>query len=215
MSKSKSIHGMSSEAAREKKLFGHAHEYIIASKIGGQILCGRGKGDVINTDGELLSVKTGKKTQWGLYCKNTVLNGMWSDSQRKSLINYIDFLPDSKVDYELNKLKYKQNTYVKELYFEFMNDYMSLIKFFCGYGKVDFFHLTDIRDGKQYQISSDYFFKRIGESISRVYYTLGGKFVIAGGNKDIILFELELRKGTNHKKMLFHSHLSRIIDIVK
>ena len=58
------------------------------------------------------------------------------------------------------------------------------------------------------------FFEKVKNSITRIYTTPGGKFVIAGGKKDIILFELELRKGTNHKKVLFHSHLSRIIDVV-
>ena len=62
----------------------------------------------------------------------------------------------------------------------------------------------------KYQIND-----KIEKSIKRVYTTPGGKFSIAGGDKDVLLFELELRKGTNHKKVLFHSHLSRIIDVVK
>ena len=82
-------------------------------------------------------------------------------------------------------------------------------------GKVDLFHLTDIRDDESYQVSANDFFESIENAITRIYTTSGGKFVIAGGIKDTILFELELRKGTNHKKVLFHSHLSRIIDVVK
>ena len=206
---------MTSENARQKKLMGHRNEDVVAKSVGGQVLGGNGKGDVKDSENEILSVKTGKKTQWALYCENTMISGDWSEIQKKSLIDYINFLPDSKEEYENNRTQYKKNTYVSELYDAFKCDYMGLIKFFCGYGKVDLFHLTDIRNDESYQISSNDFFESIENAITRIYTTPGGKLVIAGGKKDIILFELELRKGTNHKKVLFHSHLSRIIDVVK
>ena len=206
---------MTSEQARQKKLMGHNNENIVADEVGGIVLTGNKKGDIRTFEEKIISAKTGTKTQWSLYCENTMISGDWNEIQKKSLIDYINFLPDSKEDYENNRTKYKKNPYVSELYNAFKYDYMGLIKFFCGYGKVDLFHLTDIRNDESYQISSNDFFENIENAITRIYTTPGGKFVIAGGRKDTILFELELRKGTNHKKVLFHSHLSRIIDVMK
>jgi hypothetical protein len=211
----KSKHGMTSEQARQKKLIGHNNENIIANEVGGIVLTGNKKGDIRTFEDKIISAKTGTKTQWSLYCESTMISGDWNEIQKKSLVDYINFLPDSKEDYENNRVEYRINPYASDLYNAFKYDYMNLIKFFCGHGKVDLFHLTDIRDNKIYQIPSNSFFDRIESAITRVYTTTGGKFVIAGGKKDIILFEMELRKGTNHKKVLFHSHLSRIIDVVK
>lgn len=211
----KSKHGMTSDQASQKKIMGHNNENIVANDVGGIVLTGNKKGDIRTSDGKIISAKTGTKTQWSLYCENTMISGDWNETQKKSLINYINFLPDSKKDFENNRIKYKKNPYVSELYDAFKYDYMGLIKFFCGYGKIDLFHLTDIRNHESYQISSNDFFKNIENAITRIYTTPGGKFVIAGGRKNTILFELELRKGTNHKRVLFHSHLARIIDVVK
>lgn len=211
----KSKHGMTSEQARQKKIMGHTNEDIVAQEVGGIVLYGNKKGDIRTFEDKIISAKTGTKTQWSLYCENTIMSEDWNDSQRRSLMNYINFLPDSKEEYMKNRDKYKVNPYVFDLYNVFKYDYMRLIKFFCGFGKVDLFHLRDVRHDKSYQISSEDFFKRIEKAVTRSYTTPGGKFVIAGGEKDIILFELELRKGTNHKKVLFHSHLSRIIDVVR
>ena len=211
----KSKHGMTSEQARQKKLIGHNNENIVANEVGGIVLTGNKKGDIRTFEDKIISAKTGTKTQWSLYCENTMISGDWNEIQKKSLIDYINFLPDSKEDYENNRAKYRVNPYASDLYSAFKHDYMKLIKFFCGYGKVDLFHLTDIRDDESYQVSANDFFESIENAITRLYTTSGGKFVIAGGIKDTILFELELRKGTNHKKVLFHSHLSRIIDVVK
>ncbi len=206
---------MTSEQARKKKLMGHNNENIVAVEVGGVVLGGNDKGDIRDSDNKIISAKTGTKTQWSLYCENTMLSGDWDELQKKSLIDYINFLPDSKDEFENNRVIYKKNPHASNLYDAFKNDYMELIKFCCGHGKVDLFHLTDIRDSKTYQVPSNDFFDSIKESITRTYITPGGKFVIAGGKKNTILFELELRKGTNHKKVLFHSRLSRIIDVVK
>jgi hypothetical protein len=211
----KSKHGMTSEQASQKKLMGHQNEEIVANEVGGVVLVGNKKGDIRTSENKIISAKTGTKTQWALYCENTMISGDWNETQKKSLIDYINFLPDSKEDYKKNRIKYKINHRASELYDAFKYDYMGLIKFFCGWGKVDLFHLTDIRNNERHQISPNDFFENIENSITRIYTTPGGKFVIAGGRKDTILFELELRKGTNHKKVLFHSHLSRIIDVVK
>ena len=206
---------MTSEQARQKKIMGHINENIVAEEVCGIVLGGNKKGDIKNSENKIISAKTGTKTQWSLYCEKTMIDGDWNEIQKKSLIKYINFLPDSKEEYENNRDKFKINPYVVNLYEAFKYDYMKLIKFFCGYGKVDLFHLTDIRNEERIQITSNDFFNNIENAIKRVYTTNGGKFVIAGGEKNIILFELELRKGTNHKKVLFHSHLSRIIDVLK
>lgn len=211
----KSKHGMTSEQAREKKIIGHINEGIVAEEICGIVLGGNQKGDIKNSENKIISAKTGTKTQWSLYCEKTMINYNWNENQKRALTNYINFLPDSKEEYENNRDKYKINPYASEIYNAFKNNYMELIKFCCGYDKIDFFHFTDIRDNKTYQVTKTIFFEKIKKSINRTYITPGGKFVIAGGEKNIILFELELRKGTNHKKMLFHSHLSRIIDVMK
>lgn len=43
-----------------------------------------------------------------------------------------------------------------------------------------------------------------------------GAQVIVGTGKGDILFEMELRKGKgSHKRILFHSHIHRIIDCLK
>jgi hypothetical protein len=177
--KKKSKHGMTTEQARRVKILGHTNENIVAEKIGGQVLGGRVKGDVRDAKNEILSVKTGKKTQWALYCKTTMINSDWNEKQRKSIEDYIDFLPDSKWDYERDTHKYKKNPFAQNLYKVFNDDPMKLIRFFCGFGKVDAFHLTDIRDNKTYQVPSNIFFDKIEKSIQRIYVTPGGKFVIA------------------------------------
>jgi hypothetical protein len=93
---------------------------------------------------------------------------------------------------------------------------LKLIKYFCGYDEVDYYTLMDNRDGTQLCVAKDDFFNKIEESITRVYTTEGGKFSIAGGRKDVLLFELELRKGKNsHRSILFVSTLKQIIDIFK
>lgn len=210
-----SIHAMTSEHAKHVKKYGHHNEHIVAEKYGAAVIKGNGKGDIKINQSEVGSVKTGKKTQWGLYCLRTTLSWQWTTEQENSLSKYFNFLPDSKYEYFNNRDKYRNNTASIDVYNSFHNKPMDLIKFFCGYGKVDFFHLTDIRDKQEYRINSTDFFDKIEKSIKRTYITEGGKFVISGGDKDTVLFELEMRKGTNHKKILFHSLLSRIIDVVK
>jgi hypothetical protein len=211
----KSKHGMTSEQARDKKIAGHKNEDIVAEQFNGVVLKGTGKVDIQTPNGENISCKRGKKTQWSLYCKDTMLNNVWNQSQKVALEKYIDFLPESAVEYKQNRQLYKINPYSQELLDNLKDSPMELIKFCCGYGKIDYYHLTDDRTNQPYMISSTDFFNKIEKSIKDVYRTNGGKIVISGGEKNTIIFELELRKGTNHKKVLCHSLLGRIIDIVK
>jgi hypothetical protein len=212
----KSKHGMTSEQASERNLAGRAREYERASEIpGAKVINGIEKPDILRIDGKTESVKGGTKTQWGLYCLQTILSSNLSDTQKESLKKYMNFLPDDVGVYLKNKEMFKKNTYVIDVYDEFYDKPIELIKYFCGNNKVDYFTLIDNRDGKTYCVDAEIFFEKINNSIKKVYTTNGGKFVIAGGEKNTILFELEMRKGTNHKKILFHSLLSRIIDVVK
>jgi thioredoxin reductase len=111
----KSKHGMTSEMARQKKLMGHQNEDIVAIEVNGVVIHGNKKGDIKTSENEIISVKTGTKTQWSLYCENTMISGDWNEVQKKSLIDYINFLPDSKEDYKNNRTKYKTNPYLLHL----------------------------------------------------------------------------------------------------
>jgi hypothetical protein len=211
----KSKHGMTSEMARDKKISGHENENVVATQMKGTVIKGTGKVDVVTLNGDRVSCKRGKKTQWSLYSKETMLGNCWNESQKESLINYIDFLPESVEEYKKNRNQYRINQYSQDLLNDVKDNPMELIKFCCGFGKIDIFHLTDDRTNESYLINSSDFFHKIENAIKGVYKTNGGKIVISGGVKNTIMFELELRKGTNHKKVLFHSLLGRIIDIVK
>jgi hypothetical protein len=212
----KSKHGMTSEQASERNLAGKTREYVRALEMpGAKVINGIEKPDILRIDGKTESVKGGTKTQWGLYCLTTIMSSNLSGTQKESLKKYMNFLPDDVSIYLKNKEIFKKNIHVIDVYNEFYNNPIELIKYFCGNNKVDYFTLIDNRDGKTYCVDAEIFFKKINNSIKKVYTTNGGKFVIAGGEKNTILFELEMRKGTNHKKILFHSLLSRIIDVVK
>jgi hypothetical protein len=212
----KSKHGMTSEKASERNLAGKQREKQRAKQLNGsRVIKGRKKPDLQREDGKTESVKGGKKTQWALYCLSRIQSSVFSETQKNVILKYMNFLPDDVDFYKSNKDLFKNNPYVENLFEEFSDKPMELVKYFCGYGQVDFFTLIDDRNNETYCVSSNVFFEKLEQSIKKVYTTNGGKFVIAGGKKNTILFELELRKGTNHKKILFHSHLSRIIDVVK
>lgn len=212
----KSKHGMTSEQASERNLAGKQRENQRKQQLpGSQVVKGRKKPDIKRKDGETESVKGGKKTQWALYSTSTIQTSVFNETQKDVILKYMNFLPDDVKFFQDNRNLYKINPYAQELFQEFVTQPIELIKYFCGYGQVDFFTLMDDRDGQTHCVDSDLFFKKLENSIKRVYTTRGGKLVISGGEKNTILFELEMRKGSNHKRILFHSLLSRIIDVVK
>ncbi len=63
----------SSETSREKKLGGHQNEHDYADLIGGERIKGTQKGDVEDLNGNLHSVKSGKKWQIFLYSYDRIL----------------------------------------------------------------------------------------------------------------------------------------------
>lgn len=208
---------MNSDMARQKKLDGHTNESNYAENNGGQVIKGNGKIDIKNQNGSL-SLKSGVKTQWALYSQGRIKkDNPFSKDQMDSLNKWIDFIPN-KSEWEKNPKLYSLNKEVNGLYDNFKDDPMLLIKYFCGLQIVDMIVITDIRDGKVYEIPVNTFETNISKSIKSVHFTKGGKFVIKGGNRrknGTNLFELELRKGTSHKYVLFHSRLDWILDCVK
>ena len=87
----------SSETSREKKLSGHKVEKIVADLIGGELIKGTKKGDFIDTNKNVYSIKSGKKWQILLYsydriCKSKHLNILKSclDSFPNDFYSYVE-----------------------------------------------------------------------------------------------------------------------------
>jgi hypothetical protein len=213
-----SYHGMESKYASMKKKEGHNREYVRAAQLGegAEVITGRGKIDILRPDGDRESVKGGNRTQWALYCENRIKDSKFSKKGKLAFSNWINFLPKDKKEYLKNPKLFSKNSNVIELYNEYGKKPMELIKYFCGYDDINYYVLMDNRDNTQLILTKDEFFDKIEKSIKRVYTTPGGKLSIAGGPKDILLFELELRKGKNsHRGVLFVSTLKHIIDLFK
>ena len=216
--KKRGYHGMESQQASLKKKEGHKREYIRLSQLGegAEIVPGNGKVDIIRPDEKTESVKGGGRTQWALYSEERINESKLSDEGQDAFSNWINFLPKNKEEYLKTPKHFSQNTNVVDLYNVFKDNPMELIKYFCGYDVIDYYVLMDKRDNTQMVINKNEFFDKIENSIKRVYTTPGGKLSIAGGNKDVLLFELELRKGKNsHRGVLFVSTLKQIIDLFK
>ena len=216
--KKRGYHGMESQQASLKKKEGHKREYIRLSQLGegAEIVPGNGKVDIIRPDEKTESVKGGGRTQWALYSEERINESKLSDEGKDAFSNWINFLPKNKEEYLKTPKHFSQNTNVVDLYNVFKDNPMELIKYFCGYDVIDYYVLMDKRDNTQMVINKNEFFDKIENSIKRVYTTPGGKLSIAGGNTDVLLFELELRKGKNsHRGVLFVSTLKQIIDLFK
>ena len=209
---------MKSQQASMKKKEGHRREYIRLSQLGegAEIVKGNGKVDIIRPDGEKESVKGGNRTQWAFYSEERINESKLSNKGKEAFSNWINFLPKNKEEYLKTPKHFSQNTNVIDLYNVFKDTPMELIKYFCGYDDIDYYVLMDKRDNTQMVINKAEFFDKIEKSIKRVYTTPGGKLSIAGGNKDVLLFELELRKGKNsHRGVLFVSTLKQIFYLFK
>ena len=214
-----SIHAMTSEEASANKKNGHDRELLRTDLLGegAIVLTGTGKVDIVRKDGKTESVKGGKKTQWALYTLNRIVSDeVFSEYESFVISQWVNFLPDDKKEWEENRSKYKLNPHAVLLVDTFKEKPIKLINYFCGVGVVDVLVTMDNRDNAWMETPMHHFSKKISESIKNVYFTKGGKLVIKGGKKNIILFEMELRKGKgSHKRVLFHSHLHRIIDCLK
>jgi len=214
-----SIHAMTSEVASHKKKSGHKREQLRSEILGEgtQVIVGTGKGDILRGDGKIESVKGGKKTQWSLYCLNRIqTDNFFSKQEMNAISSWVNFLPNDKNEWEINRSMYRFNKNVHGLYEEFKNNPIKLVKYFCGVSLVDVLVTLDSRNNTWAETTMSDFSDKILKSIKNVYTTKGGKLVISGGKKNIILFEMELRKGNgSHKRVLFHSHIHRIIDCLK
>lgn len=215
----KSIHGMTSEQASDKKKDGHKREVVRLKQLGegSVIVKGTGKPDILRNDGLTESVKGGVKTQWALYSLSRIINDTkFDESEVNALTKWVNHIPDDKKEWEKNRHLYSTNPNVKFLLDVFKDNPIKLVEYFCGVNDVDYIVILDSRDNVWKEILMTDFRDKIKSSIKDVYTTEGGKLVISGGDKNIILFELELRKGKgSHKRILFHSLLHRIIDCLK
>jgi hypothetical protein len=214
-----SIHGMTSKEASIKKKSGHDREKQRTQVLGegSIVISGTGKTDVIRKDGKKESVKGGKKTQWALYSLyRIVTDNFFTEEEIRVISKWVNFLPDSKTEWEVNRSKYRNNPNAEELVNTFKTNSIKLINYFCGVNLVDLLVTLDNRNNTWKETPMDEFSDKISKSIKSVYFTPGGKLVIKGGDRNVILFEMELRKGKGaHKKVLFHSKLHTIIDCLK
>jgi len=214
-----SIHAMTSEQASEKKKNGHIREEIRLSQLpeGSEIITGTGKADIKRNDGKTESVKGGKKTQWALYTLDrTLTDDFFNNNEKQAFIEWVNFIPDSKEEWLKDRMFYSKNPNVSKLYDQFKDNPMRLVDYFCGTSIVDYLVILDGRNNRWMEKEMVEFRDKIKDNIKEVYTTPGGKLVFKGGDKNTILFELELRKGKNsHKRILFHSLLHRVIDSIK
>jgi hypothetical protein len=214
-----SQHAMTSEVASQKKKSGHAREQVRLSQLGegSEIIKGTGKADIRRHDGLFESVKGGKKTQWALYTIDRVTEDRYfTQEENEVLQKWVDFIPTDKDEWVKNRSFYSLNPNAANLFEVFKNNPMKLINYFCGVDVIDYLVTLDSRTNTWEETSMEVFADKINNAIKDVYFTPGGKFVISGGEKNTILFELELRKGKSvHKRLLFHSILHRIIDCIK
>ena len=210
---------MTSEQATDKKISGHLIEEEFVLRNGGVVIKGTGKIDVTNQK-DNFSIKRGKKVQWTLLSQNSVEKEFISNNIQVEEINkYFNFLPE-KVEYIQNKSKYKKNIYAEELSKVVSLNIDKILKIFITKnGQVNKLSFYDDRTesngfgtGSFFIFDAEESIKTLCEMTKDVYFTPGGKVVIKG---DLQLFEIELRKGTNHKKLLVHSHTRRILDILK
>jgi hypothetical protein len=215
----KSKHGMTSEQATDKKISGHLIENEFIFRNGGVVLKGTGKVDVTNQE-DNYSIKRGKKVQWALLSQNSVENEFILNNIKTEEINkYFNFLPD-KIEYVQNKSKYKKNIYADDLSKVVSSNVDKILNIFITkngqVNKLAFYddrtELNGFGTGSFFIFDAKESIKTLSEMIKEIYFTPGGKVVIKG---DLQLFEIELRKGTNHKKLLVHSHTRRILDILK
>jgi len=105
----KKQHAMTTEAARRVKLAGHEAEKELANVIKGYVYPGSRKKDVIDSQGNIHSLKSGdKKWQVFLYCKNRFEESVGFLGARL-FIDCIESFPEKRVDYLKDKVKYKLN----------------------------------------------------------------------------------------------------------
>jgi hypothetical protein len=215
----KSKHGMTTAQAIEKKESGHIIERHLADRICGVVVKGTGKVDVTKNE-DNYSVKRGKKVQWALLSQDSIVNEFQKNGiSTDELINYFDFLPE-KDTFLQNRSKFRKNINAEPLSKVFSENVSKILNIvITKNGQVNKLSFYDDRTESDGLGTGKFFIFDAKESIDvivgmvkNVYFTPGGKVVI---KSDLQLFEIELRKGTNHKKLLFHSHTRRILDILK
>jgi hypothetical protein len=143
---------MSSEKASVVKKAGHANETDFAALIGGSVVPGRGKGDVVK-NGTLFSLKkVCKRIQVALYSKNSK---NWVESSPSAMIckDVLTIYPETFDDYKASKDHFKSLLRPKMIAFkEHLSEPINLKKYlslvFTHSGEVEFLVMKD--GNKQY-----------------------------------------------------------------
>jgi hypothetical protein len=163
-----SIHGMTSKEASIKKKSGHDRENQRTQVLGegSIVISGTGKTDVIRKDGKKESVKGGKKTQWALYSLyRIVTDNFFTEEEIRVISKWVNFLPDSKTEWEVNRSKYRNNPNAEKLVNTFKTNSIKLINYFCGVNLVDLLVTLDSRDNTWKETPMDEFSDKISKSI--------------------------------------------------
>lgn len=117
----------SSMISRQKKLDGHKKEQIYAELIGGTVIKGTQKGDVRDKNGELHSVKSGKKWQIFLYGYTRIIDSSYLNLLQPCLEafpkNYTSYLKDRVKCIEYKEKYISENG--REATKRLSNDYIS------------------------------------------------------------------------------------------
>lgn len=119
---------MNNHEASCKKTSGHENERIFSQLINGKVVNGKGKADVVTSNGVKCSLKQGKRYQLALYSINSPC---FTSSRFCFLISQCQLaFPENIANYEKNKVRCKKKLqfYMKELR-ECLNDGNELRKF--------------------------------------------------------------------------------------
>jgi len=138
---------MSSEKASIVKKAGHTNEDEFASLIGGEVVPGRGKTDVVKNGNNFSLKKVCKRIQFALYSRNSKC---WTESSPSAMIckGILTIYPESYEEYKGNKDHYKSLLQNKMVAFKDhlsnvtnLKEYLSLV--FTNSGEVDFIVMKD------------------------------------------------------------------------
>jgi len=138
---------MSSEKASIVKKAGHTNEDEFASLIGGEVVPGRGKTDVVKNGNNFSLKKVCKRIQFALYSRNSKC---WTESSPSAMIckDILTIYPESYEEYKGNKDHYKSLLQNKMVAFKDhlsnvtnLKEYLSLV--FTNSGEVVFIVMKD------------------------------------------------------------------------
>jgi len=190
---------MTSEKASIVKKAGHANEDEFASLIGGEVVPGRGKTDVVKNGKNFSLKKVCKRIQFALYSRNSKC---WKESSPSAMIckDILTIYPESYEEYTGNKAHYKSLLQNKMVAFkdhlsnvDNLKEYLSLV--FTNSGEVDFIVM---KDG-----TNQYVFKAMEaiDTIVKVANVVNSKSRKAGDTAEQKVL-ITIPKGKGYKNLL-------------